>query len=74
MNKADWVTAAIVAVPVLTLAGAVLLLAFRVGKLTGQTEARINAGDTDRSRIWEAIGKLTARQDRHVEVMHRGAP
>lgn len=74
MTTINWVNVAIVAVPVLTMAGAVLVLAFRVGKLTGQTEARINAGDADRSRIWEAIGKLTARQDRHVEVMHRGTP
>lgn len=74
MSHIDWVNVAIVAVPVLTMAGAVLLLTFRVGKLTGQTEARITAGDEDRSRIWEAIGRLTGRQDRHVEVMHRGAP
>jgi hypothetical protein len=64
-------TLAIAGVAVLGCIGSVLLLAFRVGKLTGVTEARIQQGESDRARIWESIGALVAKVDRHIETVHR---
>lgn len=67
-----WASVTVAATSVFTCAGAVLLLAFRVGKLTGQYDARLQSGETDRSRIWESIGTLTGRLDHHIESAHRG--
>jgi hypothetical protein len=53
--------------------GSVLLLAYRVGRLTGSTEARITHGETDRSNLWRALGELMAKVDRHIETPHRQA-
>lgn len=50
--------------------GAVLLLAFRVGRLTGQYEARLQFGDADRVNIWKQIGALGSKVDRHIESRH----
>jgi hypothetical protein len=63
---------AIAVVTVVSAIGAVLLLAFRVGRLTGALEQRLANGETDRSKLWEAIGALVAWRDRHVEQTHRG--
>lgn len=67
MTATDIGTLVLAATTMLGSIGAVLLLAFRVGRLTGVTEARINNGDSDRSRIWQAIGEVVAKLDRHIE-------
>jgi hypothetical protein len=56
---------------VLGAVGSVLLLAYRVGKLTGSAEARLQAGVGDRRALWEAVGVLTGRFDRHIEQPHQ---
>lgn len=50
--------------------GSVLLLAVRVGRLMGSTGARITASETDRGKLWAALGVLTHRLDRHIEQPH----
>jgi len=57
-------------VAVLCSIGSVLLLAYRIGRLTGSTEARIAHGENDRVRIWQAIGQVVAKVDRHIETPH----
>lgn len=71
MNPLFWATIAVAGVTLLGCAAPVLLLAFRVGKLTGQTEARMQAGESDRARIWESLGALGGKLDRHIETAHR---
>jgi hypothetical protein len=51
--------------------GSVLLLAVHVGKLTGDHEARIKSGEDDRRAIWQGVGVLTGRFDRHIETHGR---
>jgi hypothetical protein len=60
-------TLAIAGVAVLGCIGSVLLLAFRVGRLTGEITARQKAGEDDRIRLWQALGALTDRINTHVE-------
>lgn len=67
MRAEVYATLALAGVAVLGCISSVLLLAFRVGKLTGSVEARMSQSDTDRAGIWRAIGVLTAKVDRHIE-------
>lgn len=67
MTATDIGTLALAGIAIMTSVGSVLLLAFRVGKLTGTIEARMANADSDRSRIWQAIGELVAKFDRHIE-------
>lgn len=55
-------------VAVLGSIGSVLLLAFRVGNLTGKMDARMSSGEVDRTQIWKAISALTDRFNRHTET------
>jgi len=50
--------------------GATLLLAFRVGRLTGTVTARLDHADTDRVNIWKQLGNLAGKVDRHIEARH----
>lgn len=59
-------------VAVLGSIGSVLLLAFRVGALTGRMDARISNGEADREQIWKAVGAMTDRFNRHVETHVKG--
>jgi hypothetical protein len=47
--------------------GSVLLLAFRVGRLTGTMEARMSTSESDRVNIWKQLGALASKVDRHIE-------
>jgi hypothetical protein len=47
--------------------GSVLLLAYRVGRLTGAMEARMNTSEADRVNIWKQLGALASKMDRHIE-------
>ena len=67
MTGTDIGTLALAAVAVLGCISSVLLLAFRVGRLTGMTEARMAHSEADRTRIWQAIGALVSKVDRHIE-------
>ena len=67
MNGEEIADGVIAAMAVLGSIGSVLLLAVRVGRLSGSFEARINAGEDDRRALWSAIGVLTGRYDRHLE-------
>lgn len=67
MNVAVVSGAVIAALSILGSIGSTLLLAYRVGKLTGDTEARVKAGEDDRANIWRALGILTGRYDKHIE-------
>lgn len=62
----------VAAIAVLGSIGSVLLLAFKVGALTGKMDARISHGDADREQIWKAIGAITDRYNRHVETHVKG--
>lgn len=73
MRTQELATLAVAGVAVLGCIGSVLLLAFRVGKLTGELTARMTVGDNDRVRIWQSIGALTGKIDRHIERHVRGA-
>lgn len=67
MSPTEYATLALAAVAIVGCIGSVLLLAYRIGRLTGTTEARIRSGETDRANIWRAIGALTGKMDRHIE-------
>lgn len=71
MNASEITAIVLAAVAVITCIGSILLLAFRVGRLTGTIESRMSQGETERTRIWEAIGALVAKVDRHIETPHR---
>lgn len=67
MNGETIGTLSIAAVAVLGSIGSVLMLAYRVGKLSGEIGARMVGSETDRARLWQAIGALTDKLDRHIE-------
>lgn len=67
MKAQELATLAIAGVAVLGCVGSVLLLAFRVGKLTGELTARMTLGENDRVRIWQSLGALVEKFDRHIE-------
>jgi hypothetical protein len=71
VNAADLATIAGAVVSVLVCVGSVLLLAYRIGRLTGTVETRMSFGETDRANIWTAIGALGGKVDRHIEISHR---
>lgn len=50
--------------------GSVLLLAYNVGRLTGNSDARLKTGEDDRGQLWKSLGILTGRFDRHIEQPH----
>lgn len=58
-------------VAVFTSVASVLLLAFRVGKLTGSTEARMASMTDESGRQWQAIGRIDGKLDRHIEAKHQ---
>lgn len=64
-------TLILASVAVLGSIGSVLLLAFRVGALTGRMDARMSNGEADREQIWKAIGAITDRFNRHTETHNR---
>lgn len=70
MTVQAWAPLAIASVAILGCIGSVLLLAFRIGKLTGNVEARMSQGETDRVNIWTQLGALGAKLDRHIETRH----
>lgn len=70
MTGTDIGTLVIAGLTVMTVIGSILLLAYRVGRLTGTVEARMTYGDGDRIKIWQEIGALTAKFDRHIETRH----
>ena len=72
MNIATIVSLVIAVTSVLGTIGSVLLLAYRVGRLTGATDARITHGEKDRASLWHQVTGLAARFDRHIEH-HPGA-
>ena len=51
---------------------AMLALVYRIGRLTGTVEARLNSGDVDRANIWQQIGTVIGKLDRHMERGHGG--
>lgn len=67
MRAQEIATLAIAGVAVIGSVSSVLLLAYRVGRLTGATEARIAHGETDRVNIWRQLGAIAAKLDRHIE-------
>lgn len=60
-------TLALAAVAILGCIGSVLMLAYRVGRLTGGVEARMLTGEQDRTKLWEQFGAIMAKLDRHIE-------
>lgn len=70
MSVELYASLALAAVAVIGCISSVLMLAFRVGRLTGELTARITVGETDRVNIWRSIGALTAKMDRHIESRH----
>lgn len=67
MRTTELATLALAGVAILGSLGSVLLLAFRVGKLTGELTARMTVGENDRVRIWQQLGALAAKYERHIE-------
>lgn len=69
MNAATVAAVAIAAVTVMTLAGGVLALAYRTGRLVGRVESLIEAGTDRDARLDRDIanlsGKLTAHLTQH---------
>jgi hypothetical protein len=63
-----WIGAATAAITIIL---SVLLLAYRVGRLTGTMETRMSQSEADRTRIWERLGAIADKLDRHVETPHR---
>ncbi len=59
------------AVAVLGSIGSVLLLAFRVGAISGKIDARMTSCEQDRSNMWKAIDVVTGRFNRHMERQAR---
>ena len=55
------------AVAVLGSIGSVLLLAFRVGTMSGKIDARLEISQDDRTNIWKALDVLSGRFNKHVE-------
>lgn len=70
MNATELSTLAVAGVTVLGCVGSILLLAYRIGRLTGSTEARITHGESDRVRIWEHMGAILSKLERHIETPH----
>lgn len=67
MNPVEVGTLIIAGIAVASSIASVLLLAYRVGRLTGTVEARLQHGDTDRVNIWRQLGALAERLNRHIE-------
>lgn len=67
MNTTELASLVIASLAVAGAIGSVLMLAYRVGRLTGATEARMSQGDTDRTNLWRALGELTERFNRHID-------
>lgn len=74
MNSAVWSAIAVAACAVLGTIGAVLALAFRVGRLVGTVEAANRSAIDDRQRLWQELGRANGRIERHLEISHGGAP
>lgn len=71
MSATDVATLAVAGVVIVTAIGSILLLSYRIGRLTGTTEARISYGENDRTHIWEKLGALGSKLDRHIETHGR---
>jgi hypothetical protein len=50
--------------------GSVAVLSFRVGSLVGIVTAHIATSDSDRARIWQAVGEQGGWLQRHLEIYH----
>ena len=70
MNTATAAAVVIAAVAVLTLAGGVLALVYRTGRLVGQVESLIAAGAERDTRLDKDIVSLTTSLTAHI-AQHR---
>lgn len=67
MTPTDVGTLILAGIAIVGCIGSVLLLAYRVGRLTGTTEARISFAENDRTHLWQKLGGIASKLDRHVE-------
>lgn len=72
MNATEVGTLILAAMAVIGSILSVLALSYRVGRLTGKVDTRIDHGEADRDKIWQAIGKLADRMNQHVDEHHFG--
>lgn len=70
MSTATAAAVVIAAVAVLTLAGGVLALVYRTGRLVGHVEALIAAGAERDARLDKDIASLTASLAAHIAHRH----
>jgi len=66
---AAWVTAGIMA---LTMIGSLVVLAFKIGSLSGQVTSFMATSERDRAEQLKDIGRIEERYERHIETSHRG--
>lgn len=67
MNLTVAATLAMAGVAILGSMMSMLLLSYRIGRLTGTTETRISAGEDDRSKLWRVVDALDAKLDTHLQ-------
>lgn len=72
MNTTVVAALAVAATAVLGCIGAILALAFRIGRLVGTVQNNDTNSQADRQRIWQEIGATNARIERHLEIFHGG--
>lgn len=71
MNATDLAGVIVAAVMVLTMVGAIIAMAFRMGHLSGIITAFMATVERDRSELLVQFGKVAERLDRHIDE-HRG--
>ena len=61
----------VASIAVLGSIGSTLLLAYRVGIMTGEIRTRVDGSEKDRINLWAALALQVERFNRHLDERHQ---